>query len=210
MEGNSEYIDKYLKETDDICRKINKEDLNKFIDILFSTWKSGKKVITMGNGGSASTASHFAADLSKTVANNSSMKEITSLRGFKAMCLNDNPASLTAWINDSGWDKAYAGLLNTFLDEGDVILLVSVHGGSGWSGNIVQAMELAKKRGAKIIGMAGFDGGKMKEMSDVCVVVPKDSTPHTEGFHSVIQHMVVDRLMELVQADFSNSKEETK
>jgi D-sedoheptulose 7-phosphate isomerase len=197
---NKEFIGGYLRETTEIANTINREDIDDFINILFDVWKSGKKVITMGNGGSASTASHFAADLSKTVANDSSMKEISQTRGFKAMCLNDNPASLTAWINDSGWDKAYAGLLNTFLEGGDVILLVSVHGGSGWSGNIVQAMDVAKKRGAKIIGLAGFDGGKMKEMSDVCVVVPKDSTPHTEGFHCVIQHMVVDRLRELVQA----------
>lgn len=205
-EGNVEYISKYLSETEDICKKINKEDINNFINILFETWKNGKKVITMGNGGSASTASHFAADLSKTVANDSSMKEISEVKGFKAICLNDNPASLTAWINDSGWDKAYAGLLNTFLDEGDVILLISVHGGSGWSGNIVQAMDVAKKKGAKIIGLAGFDGGKMKEMSDVCVVVPKNSTPHTEGFHSVVQHMVVDRLCELVKLETTGSK----
>ena len=152
----------------------------------------------MGNGGSSSTASHFAGDLLKTVVNDSSMKEISANRGFRAFCLNDNSAAMTAWINDSGWDKAYSGLLNTLLDEDDVILLVSVHGGSGWSGNIVHAMDFAKKRGAKIIGLAGFDGGKMKEMCDSCIVVPKDSTPHTEGFHGVLQHLVVFRLKELI------------
>lgn len=196
---NEEYINKYLEETVEIAKNIDRKEIEKFINILFDAWKSGKKVITMGNGGSASTASHFAADLAKTVANDSSMKEISSKKGFKSMCLNDNPASLTAWINDSGWDKAYAGLLNTYLDEGDVILLVSVHGGSGWSGNLVQAMDIAKKRNAKILGLAGFDGGEMKKQSDSCVVVPKDSTPHTEGFHLVVQHLVVDRLRQLIQ-----------
>jgi len=199
MIPKEKFIEEYLKETEDICHKINQKDIANFIDLLFDAWKKGKKVITMGNGGSASTASHFAADLSKTVANDSSMKEISQIKGFKAICLNDNPSSLTAWINDSGWDKAYAGLLNTFLEEGDVILLISVHGGSGWSGNIVQAMEIAKKRGAKIVGLAGFDGGKMKEMSDVCIVVSKDSTPQVEGFHGVLQHLIVDRLREAVQ-----------
>ncbi|HJX50684.1 MAG TPA: SIS domain-containing protein [Candidatus Nanoarchaeia archaeon] len=198
MEDNKRYIDKYMSETSDIVRDINRNDIDKFINILFETWKKGKKVITMGNGGSAGTASHFAADLMKTIANDSSMKEISSTRGLKAVCLNDNPSVLTAWINDSGWDKAYSGLLNTFLEEGDVILLISVHGGSGWSGNLVEAMNLAKKRNAKILGLAGFDGGKMKERADVCIVVPKDSTPHTEGFHGVLQHLIVDRLRELV------------
>lgn len=196
---HSQYIEKYLAETEEISRKVNREDIAKFIDILFDAWKNGKKIFTMGNGGSASTASHFAGDLLKTVTNDSSMKEISGTRGFKAICLNDNQPALTAWINDSGWDKTYAGLLHTLMDDGDVILLFSVHGGSGWSGNLVQAMTLAKQRNAKIIGMAGFDGGKMKEMCDACIVVPKDSTPHTEGFHGVLQHLVIFRLKELVE-----------
>ena len=197
---NREFIDKFMNETSEIIRNIDKEEINKFIEILFDAWKNGKKVITMGNGGSASTASHFTGDLSKTVANTSSDREISELKkGFKSICLNDNPACLTAWINDSGWEKAYSGLLNTLLDEGDVILLISVHGGSGWSGNLVEAMELAKKRNAKILGLAGFDGGKMKEIADSCIVVPKDSTPQVEGFHCVLQHLIVDRLVELIK-----------
>lgn len=199
--NNSNFIENYLKETEKICQDVNRNDIDMFIRILFEAWKKGKKVITFGNGGSASTASHFAGDLIKTIVNDSSMKEISSNRGFKAICLNDNSPSLTAWINDSGWDLAYCGLLNTFLDEGDLLLLFSVHGGSGWSGNIVQAMDFAKKRNAKILGLAGFDGGKMKEMCDVCVVVPKDSTPHTEGFHCVLQHLIVDRLRELIKQE---------
>ncbi len=196
--SHAQYIEKYLLETEEIAKKVNREDISNFIDILFNAWKSGRRIYTIGNGGSASTASHFAGDLLKTVVNDSSMKEISGTRGFKAACLNDNQPALTAWINDSGWDKAYAGLLHTLLDEQDVIILFSVHGGSGWSGNIVQAMNLAKQRNAKIIGMAGFDGGKMKEMCDSCIVVPKDSTPHTEGFHGVLQHLVIFRLKELV------------
>jgi len=203
---NKDFIDNYLAETKDIIQDINREDIEKFIEILFQTWKNGKKIITVGNGGSAGTASHFAADLLKTIANDSSMKEISSSKGLKALCLNDNASALTAWINDSGWDKAYAGMLHTLLDEGDVILLLSVHGGSRWSGNLVEAMKLAKDRKVKIIGLAGFDGGKMKEMADVCIVVPKNSTPHTEGFHGVLQHLIVDRLRELV-LEYSKNKE---
>jgi|SRR3989338_2007711 len=196
--NSKDYIDNYLKETEDIIRDIDRNEIEKFIQILFDTWKNEKKVITMGNGGSASTASHFAADLAKTVANDSSMKSTNVVKGFKSLCLNDNSSVLTAWINDTGWENAYAGLLNTLLEEGDTILLVSVHGGSGWSGNLTQAISLAKKRGAKILGLAGFDGGKMKETADCCIVVPKNSTPHTEGFHLVLQHLIVDRLCQLV------------
>jgi D-sedoheptulose 7-phosphate isomerase len=195
---NRKFIDNYFKEVQEIVRDLNREDINQFIEILFQAWKNNKKVITMGNGGSAGTASHFTADLLKTISNDSSMKEINLSKGIKSICLNDNPSVLTAWINDSGWDKVYTGLLHTLLEEGDVILLISVHGGSGWSGNLVEAMKLAKERKAKILGLAGFDGGKMKEMADVCIVVPKNSTPHTEGFHGVLQHLIIERLRELV------------
>ena len=139
---HAQYIGNYLKETSQILEKIDQQEIDKFIDILYDVWNNNKKVITFGNGGSASTASHFAADLLKTVANDSSMKNIGNTKGFKALCLNDNNPALTAWINDSGWDKAYSGLLHTLLDNGDVILLLSVHGASGWSGNLVEAMKL--------------------------------------------------------------------
>lgn len=202
---SKEFINKYMKETEEIIKNIDREEINKFIEILFEVWEKGKKVITMGSGGSASTASHFTGDLLKTVANSSSDKEITdSRKGFKALCLNDNAACLTAWINDAGWDNAYQGLLNTLLEEGDAIILISVHGGSGWSGNLIPAMELAKKRNAKILGLAGFDGGKMKEMADVCIVVPKNSTPHVEGFHSVLQHLIVWSLKGLIEQQIRN------
>jgi len=206
---NKKFIDKYIQETIEIVGDINKEEIDKFINILFNAWKNKKKVISMGNGGSASTASHFAGDLVKTVVNPSSKSEISETKGFKAMCLNDNQPALTAWINDSGWDKAYSGLLNTLLEEGDVILLISVHGGSGWSNNLAQAMDLAKKRKAKIIGLSGFDGGKIKEMADVCVVIPKNSTSHVEGLHSVIQHLIIWRLKELIEEESKSSTSST-
>jgi len=197
------FILKYLDETKTICDSVAKSDIENFIAILFEAWKSNKKVLTIGNGGSSSTASHFTGDLLKTVANSSSDKEvIDSKKGFKSICLSDNVASLTAWINDSGWDNAYEGLLNSLFEEGDVLLLISVHGGSGWSGNMIKAMQYAKKRNGKIIGLAGFDGGKLKEMADACVVVPMDSTPHVEGFHVVLQHLIIDQLRSLIQEEF--------
>ncbi|WP_333729398.1 hypothetical protein, partial [Listeria monocytogenes] len=80
-------INKYLEDTIGICVDVNRQDIQKFIDILFQAWKDGKKIITIGNGGSSSTASHFTGDLLKTVANSSSDKEIDeSKKGFKSIC----------------------------------------------------------------------------------------------------------------------------
>jgi len=201
MEDNLNYIEKYIEETKEIIEKIDKKEIDNFIKILYDIWKKDKKVITAGNGGSASTASHFASDLAKTVSNDSSKKEISSLKGFKSICMNDNPSLLTAWINDSGWENAYSGILNTFLEKEDAILLISVHGGSGWSGNLVKAIETARSKGAKVLGLVGFDGGQMKTLSDVCITIPKDSTPHTEGIHLVIQHLIVERLRQLINEE---------
>ncbi len=203
---NKEFVDKYMEETNEIIKDIGRNEINKAIEILFDAWKNNKKVITIGNGGSASTASHFASDLAKTVSYSSSDKELTKgKKGFRAFCLSDNSALLTAWTNDCGWENAYTGQLNNLLEEEDIVLLISVHGGSGWSGNLVKAMEFAKKRNAKIIGFTGFNGGLMKEMADVCVIVPKNSTPHVEGFHSVLQHLIVFRLKELIE-EYSKNK----
>jgi len=203
---SKEFIEAYLKETTEIAMNVNRDDINKAIEILFEAWKNNKKIFTIGNGGSASTASHFAADLAKTVSHGSSDREVKEgKKGFIAFCLNDNPALTTAWINDSGWENVYFGQLSSLLDENDVLLILSVHGGSGWSGNIVKAMELAKKRNARIVGFAGYDGGMLKKLADACIVVPKDSTPHVEGFHSVLQHLIVFRLKEMIQKYSNNS-----
>jgi len=203
--NHQDFIENYLKETGEIAQTVNRDDIEKAVTLLFDAWKNGKKVFTMGNGGSASTASHFCSDLAKTVVQGSSDKEfLENKRGFKTMCLNDNPALKTAWINDSGWDHVYTGQLNALLEEGDVLLMLSVHGGSGWSGNLVRAIEMAKKRNAKVVGLAGFDGGKMKELGDACIVVPKDSTPHVEGFHGVLQHLIVFRLKEMIDEYYKN------
>jgi len=91
---HNEYINKYIEETKEIIGNVDRESVGKFIDILFDTWKNGKKIITVGNGGSASTAAHFAGDLLKTVANTSSDKDVRDVKGFKAICLNDNHPSI--------------------------------------------------------------------------------------------------------------------
>lgn len=196
---NTEYIINYFKDAHEVIDRFDHVSIDKAIEILFEAWKKGKRVYTVGNGGSAAAASHFAGDLAKTVSNDSSFKDISTNKGFRAFCLNDNQAALTAWINDCGWDKAYSGLLHTFLEQDDVLLLISVHGGSGWSGNLVEAMKLAKERGAKMVGLSGFDGGKMKEMCDACIVVPAHSTPHVEAFHCVLQHLIIFRLLEKIK-----------
>ena len=201
---NMKYIENYFSEMKDVIAKISRDDISRIIDILFDAWKKGKKIYTMGNGGSASTATHFAADLAKT-------SIVDGKKRFKVIGLTDNIPLMSAWINDNGFENLFTGQLENFIEPGDVLVGFSVHGGSGsgsaglWSQNLLKAMKLAKDKGAKTIGFSGFDGGMFKKMCDACIVVPINSTPQVESFHVVLHHLIVFGLKEKIQNEGSNN-----
>ena len=188
-----DYFKQYFKETAEIIQRVDARDVNKAVDVLFQAWKQGKHVFVMGNGGSAATATHFTCDLLKPT-------HTPGEERFKAICLNDNVPVMSAWINDVGWDHLYVGQLENFMQKGDILVGFSVHGGSlrdedaMWSQNMLKAIKFAKEKGAKTIGIAGFDGGAMKKYCDVCIVVPEESTPHVEGLHMVVHHAIISAL----------------
>lgn len=180
------------------------EEYKKTLDILWDCYKKNGVVYTMGCGGSASTATHFASDLAKT----------TIVKGkprFKAIALVDNIPLVSAWTNDSGWGKVFAEQLQPWITKDDVLVGFSVHGGSGegeagpWSQNLVAAMKLAKDRKAKVIGFSGFDGGAMKKMGDTCLIVPVDfepyGTPVVEAMHVVLHHGIIYDLKKRIAND---------
>lgn len=200
---NQEFIDRYFDELGRITEAISREKVDEAIELLFEAWKSNKTVFVMGNGGSASTATHFVCDLAK----------VTIVQGkerFKVVGLTDNIPLVSAWTNDSGFTSIFVEQLKPWLKEGDVLVGFSVHGGAGmgeaglWSRNLVKAMKLAKERGGKIIGFSGFGGGAMEKMADVCVVVPMDSeplgTPLVESFHTVLHHLICSTLKAKIEA----------
>jgi len=195
---NQDYIDKYFAEMEEIIGSIRRQDIDQVIDLLFRAWKRGATVFVMGNGGSASTATHFACDLQKVTI-------VEGKKRFKALALNDNIPLASAWINDSGFENLFSEQLRNFLEPGDVVIAISVHGGVGqdkaglWSQNLLRAVEYAKEKGAETIGFSGFDGGALKEMVDACVVVPFDSTPQVESFHAVLEHLVTFALRQKIQ-----------
>lgn len=205
---NQAFIEKYLTESEKIVKKMPVKDIDTVIDILFHAWQEEATVFVMGNGGSASTASHFAADLAKYPTPQNVSKNKNKKR-FKALCLTDNMATISAWTNDNGFHTIFAEQLRPWLKENDVVVAFSVHGGSirpgggKWSENIPKALELAKERGAKIVGFAGDSGGLLKKMADACIVVPTVShetiTPQVEGLHVVLHHLVIHRLKQLIE-----------
>jgi len=168
---------------------VDSQEYKKILEILLNCYRNKGIVYTMGCGGSASTATHFAADLAKTVG------------GFRAISLVDNIPLVSAYTNDEGWGSIFRGQLQNWITRDDVLIGFSVHGGrKDWSQNLMGALHLAKERRSKIIGFSGFDGGALKEMSDACIVVSTESevygTPVVEAMHVVIHHGLIFDLKE--------------
>ncbi len=195
--SNLPYIESFLDGVQEICRKVSREDIDRAIALLHTAWTEGRTVFTAGNGGSAGTASHFAADLNK-------MTAIPGRPRLRALSLVDNASLVSALTNDDGWENVYTEQLENFYRSGDVLVAISVHGGAGrdragaWSQNLMKAIAYVKERGGRTLGLAGFDGGAMRGACDVCVVVPFDTTPHVEGFHVVLHHLLAFRLADLI------------
>ena len=194
---HEKFVEDYLKGVAEIVNKISRSDIDKTIQVLVEAWKNDRAVYIIGNGGSASTASHFAADLNKYVSDDAPHR-------FRAFALVDNIPLMSALTNDNGWSDVYSYQLESFMKEGDVLVGISVHGGSGgdkagpWSQNLLKAVKVAKEKKGKVIGLIGFDGGMLRKMADASIVVPADSTPQVEGFHLVLEHMIAARLKEAI------------
>jgi D-sedoheptulose 7-phosphate isomerase len=201
---NRVYVHKYLNDMKRIIDRIPVQDIDRIIELLFSAWKEDRTVFIMGNGGSASTATHFACDLSKCTI-------VEGKKRFRAICLNDNVPLTSALINDEGFDNLFSEQLKSLMRPGDVLIGISVHGGSGqdkaglWSQNLLKAMYLTKDLYNGItIGFSGFDGGAMKQMADACIVVPFNSTPQVESFHLTFEHLICSCLKEKIKSHSSN------
>jgi D-sedoheptulose 7-phosphate isomerase len=192
------FVGSFLTEFADVARRISEDDVNKTIELLFEAWKQGSKIFIIGNGGSASTATHFACDLAKTTL-------VEGKKRFKVISLTDNVPLLTALTNDNGFASIFVEQLKNLLEKDDVLIAISVHGGSGqdkaglWSQNLLAAIQYAKDNHARTIGMAGFDGGAFKTMTDVCIVVPANSTPYVESWHAALEHLICSSLKERIQ-----------
>lgn len=155
--------------------------LDTILDILERARAERRHIFVFGNGGSASTASHFAADLGKnTVRSHMPRFQITSL--------NDNMAILTAYANDDGYECVFAEPLITHGEVGDVVIAISA---SGNSPNVLRAIRAANERGMVTVGMAGMSGGKLAELAQHSIVVPSQSYEHIEDVHLLLCHAIV-------------------
>ena len=180
-----EYIQKYLDEIGRILQNLPEAEIARTIDILTQARIEGKRIFVMGNGGSAAMASHFACDLGKGTVQEGETR-------FKVISLNDNVPLLTAYANDFGYETVFAEPLASLAEPGDVAIAIS---SSGNSPNVLRAMDVARERALTTIGITGFEGGRLKEKVDVCVIVPADSQhpdamQHAEDGQWVVLHAI--------------------
>jgi D-sedoheptulose 7-phosphate isomerase len=169
------------------ARLANELDMAAFqrgIDTVLAAWRSGKKIITCGNGGSAHTASHYITDWSK-------MSNLATGRKFRGVSLVDNVGLVTAFGNDLSFEDVFSGQLRALADEGDLVVVVS---GSGNSPNVLKAVHAAHEAGADTLAVVGYDGGKLKQIAKQSVWVPCFDMQLCEDVHLMFGHMVMKAL----------------
>lgn len=185
-------INAFLEETSALLRRLDRTAIERARQILFKCYREHGRVYTMGNGGSASTAQHFACDLAKYVIP-------VGAPPFDVRCLTDNVSLYTAWANDAERADVFVNQMRGLLASRDVVLAISVHGGRGFSADLVRAVRYAHKVGAATITLVGFDGGLLHQEATCSILVPVESTPQAEAIHLVIEHL----LMHLLRDDLA-------
>ena len=175
-------VSSYLERFATLLRALDHEAVVRAVETLRRARDEGRTVFIAGNGGSAATASHLANDLGKAAKH-------ASRSPFRVMSLADNASWLTALANDEGYDRVFAGQLENFAEDGDVLIVISA---SGNSSNLVQAVELARGRRLATIGFLGFDGGALLSMVDDAVLVETEIGQYgiVETAHSLICDVV--------------------
>ncbi len=170
---------------------INESEIEKVADVLFEAWKNGKQVFILGNGGSATTALHFSCDLGKNTIKDHNSDE----KRFRVIPLVGSIATLTALSNDLGYDDIFSEQLKNLVMGDDVVIAIS---GSGKSPNVLKAVEVAKNAKAITISFTGFDGGKLKSISDYNINFNEKHYGRIEDAHLILEHLITEILKERI------------
>jgi D-sedoheptulose 7-phosphate isomerase len=171
----------YFQELQDVADKVCVKGIDQIADTLVKVYESERTLYIFGNGGSAALASHFACDLGKGTA------YCNGGRRFRVLALTDNVPTLTAWANDSGYEDVFSEQLRCFVQPHDIAFGIS---GSGNSKNVLNALQVARDAGAITVGISGFQGGEMKSLCDICVIVPSENMQIVEDLHLAITHSI--------------------
>lgn len=179
-----EMIEGYIEELREVLTKIDRSLIEKLSNKIIEVGERGGSVYIVGNGGSAVNASHMACDLSKGTLKRYYHPEQKRLR---VISLTDNVATITALANDLTYDEVFSQQLRNLVRPGDLVIAIT---GSGNSRNILNAADVARKSGAHVFSLVGFDGGELAAMSDDCLIIPSKNYGIIEDVHLAISHML--------------------
>lgn len=183
-------VPQYIASLRGLLEHVSSQDVLRLQDVLFEAWRAGRMIFIAGNGGSAATASHFANDLNKGA-------NVPNQPRFRAIALSDNVPLITAWANDTSYDRIFLEQMANFLRPGDVFVAVS---GSGNSPNIIAAVQWAREAGATTIGLTGGTGGRLRTLADHSLVVPSARMEQIEDVHLIVAHALCTSLRTAIAA----------
>lgn len=186
-----EQITSYISVLQDTVGRLPVDAITRVVELLQNARLEGKTVFIMGNGGSASTASHFVCDLAKNTRHD-------SLPHFRVIGLTDNMAIFSAYANDEGYENVFAAQLANLVEAEDVVIAISA---SGNSANVVKAIQEAKSYNAVTVGFTGFTGGKLASLVDIQVHVDSHVIEHVEDIHLMLEHMIVKAIKDMAVAE---------
>jgi D-sedoheptulose 7-phosphate isomerase len=183
VNNDAEILDarNYFDELQRVAANLPHEIIDQISGVLLNAYEAGRVVYIFGNGGSASLASHFACDLGKGTAYCNGGKR------FRVIALTDNIPTMTAWANDASYEDIFSEQLRNFVQPDDIAFAIS---GSGNSKNVLNALAVAREASAITLGISGFEGGKMKSLCDICVVVPSNNMQVIEDLHLAMAHSI--------------------
>ena len=171
----------YLDELASLLEGFNLEQFEKMVASILDAYEKDKKIFVMGNGGSGSTASHFACDINKGCCMDLEKK-------FKMICLNDNIPTMLALANDISYDVVFEEQLKNFFTPGDLVIGIS---GSGNSENVLRAIRYANASGGRTIGLSGFAGGQLAQLADIPFIAEIDDMQKVEDIHIIVVHIIM-------------------
>ena len=177
----SDYISEYLEMEKKTIESLNREELLSVVNAFLDVYEKEGTIYVFGNGGSASTASHMANDYNK------GLNEFLDKK-FRFVCLNDNVATLMSIANDISYEEVFRMQLRGKLEEKDLVVGIS---GSGNSMNVINAISYAKEMGVKTVGLCGYEGGKLKALSDVVLHVKLNNKQIVEDIHLIFNHLLM-------------------
>ena len=179
MQDFTPRIEEYLTKLKNTIDRLDRTEINNFINLLLKARDENRTIFIMGNVGSAATASHYCCDFNKGASYGCDKR-------FKFICLNDNTATMMAYANDVSYTDAMVEQLKNFFKPGDYVIGIS---GSGNSQNVVKAIEYANQNGGTTIGLTGYQGGKLKQICTHSVNMRVDDMQISEDLHMMMDHL---------------------